>query len=164
MPRTATVQGYTAMLPRESHLLAASTVCALRERKNGQSLRAVAAVLGLPTGSAGMLSAVMREAPGAVSLDSENDLRRRLGLPAIAMRQALACPTCGAVHGEGLDCHGQPVTVALRPVRSPPPPRPCAEPIPATVIMWQCPYCDMVSRSRYAVQRHAARYCKRWHA
>lgn len=32
-------------------------------------------------------------------------------------RMAQACPTCGVVHGDGLDCHGQPIkaVVVLRP-------------------------------------------------
>ena len=57
--------------------------------------------------SKGTLSRVLNEQ--SVSEYAENDIRVKLGLPAIRTKVATACPSCGEVHGEGVDCHGRPV-------------------------------------------------------
>ena len=54
----------------------------------------------------------------SVSIQRENLLRCALGLPLVVLPvPAAPCPTCGIVHGEGLDCNGQPIAdvVILRP-------------------------------------------------
>ena len=113
---------------RQSHsVVDPETVAALLQRKNG-SLRKLATNLGFPASYNATLSDILRDRPGAITLEGENILRRTLGLPVIQTRTARACPSCGAVHGEGLDCHSQPVAsvALLRPgeqVRPTPRPR-----------------------------------------
>lgn len=57
--------------------------------------------------SKGTLSRVLNGQ--SVSEYAENDIRLKLGLDAIRTKVAVACSTCGDVHGEGVDCHGKPV-------------------------------------------------------
>jgi len=84
----------------------------LSERQNG-SLRQLARALDYPSAAATMLSHVLGGRWKHVSLDTLNELRRRLDLKPVIRRMVLACPSCGEVHGEKLDCHGQPITVVL---------------------------------------------------
>ena len=62
-----------------------------------------------PESYAATLSDVLRAKPGTLTLAAENDLRQRLGLPAIGV---LTCPSCGQVHVAG-DCHGRPVAAVV---------------------------------------------------
>jgi len=100
---------------RQSHSIDPETIATLLQRKKGNgSLRKLATNLGFPASYNATLSDILRDRPGAITLEGENILRRTLGLPVIQTRTARACPSCGAVHGEGLDCHNQPVaSVAL---------------------------------------------------
>ena len=100
------------MRTRESHTLHESTVNALRGRKNGLTLRTLAVSLSYPESYAATLSDVLRAKPGTLTLAAENDLRQRLGLPAIGLREVPACPSCGQVHVAG-DCHGRPVAAVV---------------------------------------------------
>lgn len=89
----------------------------LEARKNGHTLRALAAELCLPENWTGVLSDVLNGREG-VSQDTENRLRLALGLPAIGTRTVPVCPACGGDHRvEGNNCEGLPVVkiVALRP-------------------------------------------------
>jgi hypothetical protein len=96
-----------------------STVKALSRRRNGGTLRALAADLGLAENTIATLSDVLRERPGALTAEAENDLRRRLGLPTIITIPVAPCPTCGGDHGmKGIpDCGGLPIAsvAILRP-------------------------------------------------
>jgi len=65
-----------------------------------------------------VLHAIYKEDWSHVSWDSVRLIRKRLGMSDPGeLRYVIACPTCGQVHGEGIDCHGQPVAdvVILRP-------------------------------------------------
>ena len=106
------------MRARPIHLLDVSTSSALSERKSGITFRALADALGDPKFSIGTLSDVIRGRPGAMTQESENDLRRRLGLPVASTKTVEVCPSCLAhgkieVHGEGLDCRGAPVVAVV---------------------------------------------------
>jgi hypothetical protein len=102
------------MHTRTVHITDESTVLALSERCQASSLRQVARSLGLPDGAIATLSAILHHQPSTLTTSSENDLRCRLGLvPLAAPRLVWPCPTCGALHGEGLDCHGAPVVAVI---------------------------------------------------
>lgn len=111
------------------HVTDESTASALAKRKTGKTLRVLACDLGEPRFSIATLSAVLRNKPGTLTMTSEDDLRQRLGLPAISPHIMPACPSCGGAHVLA-DCHGAPVAeiVALAPderivKRRPPRPR-----------------------------------------
>lgn len=95
------------MRTRQTHILDQTTISALTTRRNGFSLRRLAAELGLPERDNAMLSNVLNGKPGALTLTGENDLRQRLGLPLITRYEVPACPDCGLVHTGR--CHGKPV-------------------------------------------------------
>jgi hypothetical protein len=82
----------------------------------GKTLRVLACDLGEPIFSIATLSAVLRGKPGTLTMTSEDDLRQRLGLPAISPHITPACPTCGGAHVLA-DCHGAEIVavVALAP-------------------------------------------------
>jgi hypothetical protein len=107
------------MRTRQVHLADDSTVFALRQRKNGCTLRQLAAALDYPANMAATLSDVLRRKPGALTQMGEDDLRRRLGLPIETPYSLSPCPSCGGGHGLRRipDCHGAPVAavVALAP-------------------------------------------------
>jgi len=63
-----------------SHLLAHSTVKALKLRQNGSTLRTLCRDLGFPETHAPVLSDVMRAVPGCCSLARENEIRAALNL------------------------------------------------------------------------------------
>ena len=111
MPCSTNLHGVKAMQSRAVHYTDESTVSALANRKNGQTLRVLARELGHPYFSIATLSDVLRRRPGAVSLHTENDLRLRLELPAIGLTLTPVCP----VHGEPhvADCHGAPVAAVI---------------------------------------------------
>jgi hypothetical protein len=84
-----------------------TTIKALSRAKNGfGTLDEVAARFHFEV-SKGTLSRVLNGQ--SVSEYAENDIRLKLGLDAIRTKVAVACSTCGDVHGEGVDCHGKPV-------------------------------------------------------
>lgn len=84
-----------------------TTIKALSMAKNGfGTLDEVAARFHFEV-SKGTLSRVLNGQ--SVSEYAENDIRLKLGLDAIRTKVAVACSTCGDVHGEGVDCHGKPV-------------------------------------------------------
>ncbi len=88
------------------------SVAALRPR----SYRRIATDLGLSPSAAGMLSDLVRGRYDHISAEHLCDLRRRLDLPVPPLPvPARPCPTCGIVHGDGLDCHGQPGDVTIIP-------------------------------------------------
>jgi hypothetical protein len=94
-----------------------TTIKALSRAKNGfGTLDEVAARFHFEV-SKGTLSRVLNGQ--SVSEYAENDIRLKLGLDAIRTKVAVACSTCGDVHGEGLDCHGKPV-VRVQIVSGPP--------------------------------------------
>ena len=100
---------------RQSHsVVDPETVAALLQRKNG-SLRKLATSLGFPASYNATLSDILNNKPGAITLNGENVLRRAMSLPVIQIRPARACPSCGEVHGENLDCGGRDVKVMLQP-------------------------------------------------
>ena len=101
------------MRTRQTHVLHPDTISAVTQRQNG-SLRALARELNFPPSYAATLSDVSNDKPGALTAVGENHLRRALGLPVLQTRQARACPSCGIVHGEGIDCGGRRVKVVLR--------------------------------------------------
>ncbi len=78
--------------------------------------------LGYPLSQIAMLSDVLAGKPGKLSVEKENDLRYRLGLPPVISVQARPCPSCLAggravIHADALDCQGEPVgaVVIVRP-------------------------------------------------
>lgn len=99
------------MRTRRIHLTDVDTVFALAEHCKGKTRRAAAVALGLPESSAAMLSDVLKRKPGALSVEGEADLRRRLGLPIINTQPVPICP----IHGEPhiADCHGAPVAAVV---------------------------------------------------
>lgn len=113
MPCSTILRGYLKMETRVVHLTDESTLNALAMRRKGKTLRQLATDLGLAESAIATLSAVLHDRPSALSSASENDLRRRLGLPVIETRPVEVCPTClvdgrREVHAAG-DCHGVPV-------------------------------------------------------
>jgi len=98
---------------------------ALWKRYNG-SWRELADELGI---AHSVLHATATDKWEHVSWDMIRRIGVSLGLPNPGqLRIVLPCPSCGAVHGEGLDCHSQPVAsvALLRPgeqVRPTPRPR-----------------------------------------
>jgi len=68
--------------------------------------------LGHPHFSIATLSDVIRRKPGALTMSSEDDLRKRLGLPTLSPHIVPACPSCGGAH-VAADCHGQPVAAVV---------------------------------------------------
>ena len=100
------------MRTRESHIIHESTVNALKERRNGTTLRGLATALGYPEPYAATLANILKNVPGKITAIAEDDLRQRLGLPAIGLRTVPACPSCGAVH-VAQDCHGKPVAAVV---------------------------------------------------
>jgi len=100
---------------RQSHsVVDPETVAALLQRKNS-SLRKLATSLGFPASYNATLSDILNNKPGAITLDGENILRRAMNLPVIQIRPTRACPSCGEVHGENLDCGGRDVKAVLQP-------------------------------------------------
>lgn len=63
------------------HKLYSSTVTALRQAQNGYSWRECAKRLGYPPSYAASLHHAARGQTGAMTLETENILRERLGLP-----------------------------------------------------------------------------------
>ncbi len=96
---------------KEHHVVDAETKNALLQAKNG-SLRQLAYELGYPPAYAATLSKIMLNKAGQVSQETENELRHRLGLPAIGTVAVPVCPTCGAAHVAG-DCHGKTVAAVV---------------------------------------------------
>jgi len=85
------------------------TIEALRERRNGQSLRQLAAELGI---APGVLSDALNERHEHVSLRAENRLRVALGLPPVGTYTAPFCPSCGGKHYLD-DCRGKKGELAI---------------------------------------------------
>ena len=96
---------------KSHHHIDAETRNALLRAKNG-SLRQLAHELGYPREFAATLSKILTDKPGQVSQTTENELRRRLGLPAIGHVPVPVCPTCGEAH-VAPDCHGKPVAAVV---------------------------------------------------
>ena len=102
----------TAQRLRRRHVVADDTIETLRRQKNGSTMRQLAVDLGYLENFATTLSHVIKQTPGCITLAGENLLRHRLGLsPLSEMRLVRVCPSCGEIHGAGIDCHGQPITV-----------------------------------------------------
>lgn len=81
------------------------TISALNAFRNGNTQRWTAAALGLDDSWRGTVHRILHGYE--VGRDTENTVRLALGLPALPrITEAIACPTCGIVHGEGLDCGG----------------------------------------------------------
>lgn len=88
-----------------------STTQALQRLPGAKSHRSKCVALGLPVTWRGTVGRIIYG--HAVSLDKENTVRARLGLPPIALPQipVTPCPSCAArgitrSHGDGLDCNG----------------------------------------------------------
>ena len=88
-----------------------STTQALQRLPGAKSHRSKCLALGLPVAWRGTVGRIIYG--HAVSLDKENTVRARLGLPPIAPPQipVTPCPSCAArgitrSHGDGLDCNG----------------------------------------------------------
>ena len=88
-----------------------STTQALQRLPGAKSHRSKRVALGLPVTCRGTVGRIIYG--HAVSLDKENTVRARLGLPPIALPQipVTPCPSCAArgitrSHGDGLDCNG----------------------------------------------------------
>lgn len=92
------------------HVVAESTREAVMARRTPRGLVALARELGYADGFAGVLSSVIHGVPGKMTLDSENLLRRRLGLSCIGVARVTVCPSCGGVHRVE-DCGGVQVRV-----------------------------------------------------
>jgi hypothetical protein len=71
------------------HHLAPSTVTALKLRQNGGTLRGLAYSLGFDDFMVPVLSGIMRDIPGACSLERENVVRAALNLQPRARRRYL---------------------------------------------------------------------------
>lgn len=101
---------------RVIHITDESTASALAKRKGDQTFRVLARELGEPRFSIATLSDIIRRKPGALTMTSEDDLRRLLGLPTLSPHIVPACPSCGGAHTVA-DCRGLPITaiVALGP-------------------------------------------------
>lgn len=85
----------------------AETARKLAEHKQatGRSWREIAAAWGFPPSFKATLSRVARGGP--VSIETENSIRERLGLPPLPqLAPAPICPTCGVPHVLG-DCRGK---------------------------------------------------------
>ncbi len=69
------------------------------------------AALGLPPSWRGTLNRIANNFP--VSLDKENEVRRRIGLPPVMppLIPVPACPDCGSVHHARCNGHAGPVVV-----------------------------------------------------
>ena len=81
------------------------TISALNAFRNGNTQRWTAAALGLDDSWRGTVHRILHGYE--VGRDTENTIRLALGLPALPrITEAIACPSCGIVHGEGLDCGG----------------------------------------------------------
>ena len=92
-----------------------STTQALNAIPGAKSHRAKCVALSLPMSWRGTVGRILTGQP--VSLDKENEVRQRLGLPPVTLPLVPVppCPDCGGVHiGR---CNGHPVTavVALAP-------------------------------------------------
>ena len=96
---------------KSHHHIDAETRNALLRAKNG-SLRQLAHELGYPREFAATLSKILLNKAGQVSQETENELRRRLCLPAIGTATVPVCPTCAAAHVAG-DCHGKTVAAVV---------------------------------------------------
>jgi len=88
------------------------TVAALRERRDGHSLRALAEALGLPRSFAPTLSHVLNERHDQISRERENVIRAALGLPPIGTAEVAFCPSCGKIHVVE-DCKGKSGELAI---------------------------------------------------
>lgn len=92
---------------RKSHIVRPETLQALKIAAVGKTMRQLAVSLKYPESYAATLGGVLAGKPGQVTPEGENVLRLRLGLETVAMTLATPCPSCGIVHGDGLDCHGK---------------------------------------------------------
>jgi hypothetical protein len=108
------------------HIISPETrsVLLLAFQKRGISLRRFSREFGV---NAAVLSDILHDRSGHVSLRQENRVRLVLGLPVLGSYEVPACPDCGQVHTGR--CAGKPVAavVILSPgdrVKSARPPRP----------------------------------------
>lgn len=112
MPCSTNLQGVDVRRTRVVHVTDETTASALAKRKGEQTFRVLARELGEPRFSIATLSDVIRRKPGALTMSSEDELRKRLGLPTLSPHIVPACPSCGGAHTVA-DCHGQPVVAVV---------------------------------------------------
>lgn len=98
---------------KKVHLCADSTVAAINRRLVGRTLADICRELDHHVSFSATLSAILRDKPGAISAEGEDELRRRLDLIPINPVLTPRCPTCGGVHVAD-DCHGREGTAQIK--------------------------------------------------